>query len=634
MTKSRIIASYIFVICTFIILFSRYFYLQLIDHGNLLQQSINNYSSIVAALPVRGGIIDRNGVILSDNKVSYVVAILPKSIKKSNDLFDKLSEYINITELDRKKYQTQLKHSKNYDWIIIKDDLSNTEVANLTAHGYEFPELSVFARTKRYYPFDEIYSHSIGYVGRVSSNDKAKIDKSGQSNDYLSNDYIGKSGLEAYYEGYLRGQLGKKIIQTDAFGNEVGLIANTQATDGYTIELTIDNNLQQLAWKALGDNKGAIVAIDPQTGGILAYVSKPGFDPNWFIDGISNDDWDDLSNNSNKPLLNRASQGSYPPGSTFKPFMAIGSLYLGIRTPEQTMNDPGYYIIPGSTHKFRDSQPNGLGIINLTQAIMHSSDAYFYKLGLDMGIDRLDQVMNLFGFGAKTGIDLPHENPGLLPSRAWKAKRFSRDPYQKNWLAADSVNIGIGQGFNNYTPLQMAQATAILANDGIVIKPHFLNRILEKDGTTIESYRYAESRLPIPQSDIEVVKKAMQKVITEGNARQLGVGLKYTMAGKTGTAQVVGMNQDSRKAKFSGQEFKDHAWFIAFAPVDNPKIAVAVIVENGGWGASAAGPIARKLFDYYLIDKNNSTDNNQYLKFTPNNNQDGEENSDDDTEDN
>ena len=597
MKKSRLVAAYIFTLLTFITLFSRYGYLQLINHAQLLQKAINNYSSIVATEPVRGQIVDRNGVILANNEASYVLAALPKDLKGSQtQLFESLSKYINITPFDKKKFYASKNNSKNYDWVIIKDDLSDSEIANLTAHAFKFPQVSVFARIKRNYPFDEVYSHSVGYVGRLSQKDKQKT----SSKDYLSNDYIGKSGLEEYYEKTLRGYLGKKSIKTDANGNEVGLLDNIAAVDGNTLNLTLDNNLQQLAWKLLGDNKGAIVAIDPRDGGILAFVSKPGFNPNWFIDGISLDDWGDLMDDPKKPLLNRGAQGTYPPGSTFKPFLALSALFLGIRTQDSTMYDPGYYEIPGSSHRFRDSEKVGKGTINLFEAITYSSDTFFYKLGLDIGIDRADKVMPLFGFGSKTGVDLPIEESGLLPSRAWKEKHF-HDDYQKNWQAADSVVFGIGQGLNHYTPIQMAFATTIIANEGKVIKPHFFRSASDKNNVVVESYVVESSMLPISNSDFKFIKSAMQNVINKGTAAGISGGLQYTMAGKTGTAQVVAMNKDNRSSKFQGKQYKDHAWFIGFAPVDNPKIAIAVIVENAGWGASNAAPIARKVFDYYLL---------------------------------
>lgn len=633
MTKSRVIASYIFVTCSFIILLLRFAYLQLIDHTFLLQQSVNNYSSIVSTLPVRGTIIDKNGIILADNKVSYLVAALPRDLKNSEDLFNKLTQYFIFSEFDKKKYLTMLKNSKKYDWVIIKDDLSDLEIANLTAHIYEFPQISVFAHIKRYYPFEDLYSHSIGYVGRISNLDKKKLDSSGKLNEYVMSDYIGKNGLEQFYEEVLRGQLGKKIIKTDALGNEVGLIANTQAVDGKTLQLTLDNKLQQLAWDLLGDRKGAIVALDPQTGGVLAFVSKPGFDPNWFIDGISLDDWDELTQDLRNPLLNRAAQGSYPPGSTFKPFMALSALYLNIRKPETPYNDRGVYVIPGSWHEFRDmTHPKGLGIIDMYKAITVSSDTYFYKLGVDMGIDKIDKVMPYFGFGKKTGIDLPQENLGLLPSRAWKAKRFAKDSYQKNWQVADSVTIAIGQGFNHYTPLQMAFATSIIANEGKAIRPHFLDKVIDKNGIVLSTYIAESEIIPIPKKEINFIKSAMENVVENGTAQSIGRNLEYSMAGKTGTAQVVALGKNSHAAKFSGDKYKDHSWFIAFAPVDNPKIAIAIIVENAGFGITVAAPIARKLFDQYILSSKNNAIKNSNTDIDDNNVNDTEEDKEGDTD--
>jgi len=620
MSKSRVIAAYLFVITGVVILLLRYAFLQINDHQDLLTKSVENYSSIVATQPVRGGILDKNGVILADNSVSYAIAILPKDNSNSAELFATLESYINLTALDKKKYSKQLRQSKNYDWVIIKDDLSNTEVANLTSHSYLFPKVNIFAHTKRYYPFSEVYSHSIGYVSRVSQTDKKKLDSQGALQNYLANDYIGKNGLEQQYESLLRGKIGKKIIRTDAHGNEVGLISNLPATDGYTLQLTIDNVLQQQASQMLGNRKGAVVALDPQTGGVLVFVSKPGYDPGLFLDGITPDDWEDLQQDEKNPLLNRGAQGTYPPGSTFKPFMAAAALYLGVRSPQYRYNDIGYYVIPGSSRRFKNSGGGrALGTLDIVRAIALSSDAFFFKLGLDMGVDRMDKGISLFGLGSKTGIDLPQENTGLLPSRAWKARRFAKDEYQKNWQAADSVNMGVGQGFNHYTPLQMAFAVSILANDGVFYRPHFLSKVIDKTGKTIATYSESQQEIPIPKADLELVKKGMQQVMQIGTGARLGVGLKYTMAGKTGTAQVVALAAGSRHAKFAGEKYKDHSWFIAFAPVDKPKIAIAIVVENGGWGATAAAPIARAIFDTYLLgaESQESMVINKYKKFIP-----------------
>lgn len=619
MNKSRIIAAYLFVLIGITVLLSRYAFLQISDHQALLSKSIDNYSSVVAAQPVRGAIIDSESVVLADNRVSYAVAILPRDAKNIESVFVGLESQINFTAFDKKKYYKQLRLSKNYDWVIIKDDLSNVEVANLTAHSYSFPNLNVFAHTKRYYPFQDLYAHSIGYVGRVSVIDKKKLNSSGTLSNYVSNDYIGKSGLEQQYESALRGSLGKKVIRTDAYGNEVGLVSNNPADDGYTLQLTINNRLQQKASQLLGDRKGSVVAIDPQTGGVLVFVSKPSYDANLFLDGISPTDWEDLQNDKGNPLLNRSAQGTYPPGSTFKPFLAAVALYSGVRTASYRFHDVGYFTLPGSSHKFRNSGNEVLGTIGIVDAVTHSSDAFFYKLGLDMGIDRMDKTLPFFGLGSKTGIDLPQEATGLLPSREWKAKRFAKDPYQRSWLPADSVTMGIGQGFNHYTPLQMAYATSILADDGVAHRPHLLNRVLDKSGNVVYNYQQSQTTIPISKADLDLIKLGMQRVMQIGTGNKVGAGVKYTMAGKTGTAQVVALQQNSRKSKFSGSQYKDHSWFIAFAPVENPKIAIAVIVENGGWGASAAGPIVRQIFDSYLLQSESSNQESQvkYKKFTP-----------------
>lgn len=635
MNKSRVVSAYLFVVSVVVILGMRYAWIQISDHQVLLERSVKNYSSIVATQPVRGVIIDSESVILADNKLSYAVAVLPKNSRNNiESIFDFLSSRINLTSFDKKKYYKQLNVSKNYDWVIIKDGLSNIEVAKLIADNYLMPNLNIFAHTKRNYPFHELYAHSIGYVGRISQHDKGKIESAGLSANYMANDYFGKSGLEQYYESYLRGTIGKKVIRTDAYGNEVGLIENTAAIDGYTLQLTINNRLQQKASQLLGDRKGAIVALDPSNGGVLAFVSKPSYDANMFLDGISPSDWDDLRDDDRNPLLNRCIQGTYPPGSIFKPFLAASALYAGVRTPGYRFNDIGYFTLPGSTHRFRNSGNEVLGNIGIVDAVAHSSDAFFYKLGLDMGIDRMDATLSMFGLGSKTGIDLPRENSGLLPSREWKAKRFANNPYQKNWLPADSVTMGVGQGFNTYTPLQMAFATSILANDGIVRKPHLLDKVLRKDGSIQSIYIESEEKIKISKSDLNLVKQGMVRVMQVGTGKRVAAGALYSMAGKTGTAQVVALQQGTRKAKFTGAKYKDHSWFIAFAPVENPKIAIAVLVENGGFGAAVAGPIVRQLFDDYLLYKSPSTPEsgiieNTYKKYKPSNDSVVKENNDD-----
>lgn len=606
MNKSKIIFAYTISSIFLIIIIIRYTFLQIIGHNQLLQKSINNYSSILTILPVRGSILDRNNEILANNKISYAIGILAKDYKKNTTIFNELNNYINITNIDKIKFRKQLNKTRNYDLIIIKDDLNDREIANFTSHNYLFPQITIFARTKRDYPYSELYAHSIGYVGKITANDLKKLKNNNK--DYLHNDYIGKTGLEEYYEILLRGKVGKKIIQTDSLGNELGLISNSPAKNGLNIKVTLDNNLQNLAYSLLENHSGAIIAIDPQNGDILTFASNPTYNPNWFIDGINSEEWYDINNDDKKPLLNRVSQSSYPPGSTFKPFLALIALEMGFRNETYKYYDYGYFSIPGNNHKFRDNDhPNGLGYIDMKTAISLSSDTFFYKLAYDMGINNIDKSLTIFGFGRKTNVDLPIEATGLLPSKEWKAKKFAKDNYQKNWLPADSVTIGIGQGFNHYTPIQMAYFTSIIANNGTAVTPHFLKAIIYDDQSKIETYKPITHKLNIKQDNLNYIKKAMQLVVTNGTAKNISYGLKYTMAGKTGTAQVVSTVKNGRAQKFAGHKYKDHSWFIAFAPIEKPQIAIAIIIENGGFGASVAAPIARKIFDAYLLKIESST---------------------------
>lgn len=603
MNKSRIVCAYLFVIMAILTLIARYTYLQTYQYKNFLNKSISNYSSTTVIMPIRGDIVDKNNEVLATNHSAYAAFALAKDLKLDESLLPNFKKYVDLTDVDQKKLKKQLANAKNYDWVIVKDDLSDAQIASLVANRLKLGNIEVMARTKRVYPFNDLYAHSLGYVSRVSGNDKSKLASKGLLNSYAANDYIGKSGLEAEYETFLKGKLGSKVVQTDAYGNEIKLISKQPAVNGYVIKTTLDNELQSYASSLLGGSKGAIVALDPQTGGVLAFVSKPSYNTNLFIDGIDPDSWDELRLSDRKPLLNRATQGTYPPGSTFKPFLALAALNEHVRTTDWSMNDPGYYMLPGSTRKFRDSNPAGFGVVNMAKAIQVSSDAYFYKLGVDMGIDRASKQMSYFGFGSKTGIDLPNELSGLLPTREWKEKRFKNNPHQNTWLPADSVTFGIGQGFNNYTPLQLAYATSIVANNGVIHKPHFISQVLNSEGGVVVDYNKTESIgiLPMSQENIQFIKHAMQSVVTSGTSKMAFQGIPYTAAGKTGTAQVVSMAQNSRKRMRNGDAYKDHAWFIAFAPVDNPKIAVAILIENGGWGASAAAPLARRLFDYYLL---------------------------------
>jgi penicillin-binding protein 2 len=503
-----------------------------------------------------------------------------------------------------KKFQEE---SKDYEPVPLKLKLTDEEAARVASQAWRFPGVEVKARLFRDYPYKELTSHVLGYIGRINQNDQDKLDDEGKTANYRGTNYIGKTGLEYVYEDELHGTTGFEELETDANGRVIRSLRRIPPLHGNTLKLSLDIKLQQVADKLFGDRRGALVAIDPQTGGVLAFLSKPGFDPGLFIDGIDAQTWSALNDDWQKPLINRAIRGVYPPGSTFKPFMAMAALESGMAKPNEIRPAPAYFVLPGSNHQFRDSNKHGNGMVNIARAIQVSSDTYFYRLAWEMGIDRINPLVGQFGLGSKTGIDLDGEATGVLPSKEWKAKRFAKYPEPvRRWYPADVVSIGIGQGFNAYTPLQMANGVAALSNDGLMYRPHLVQGIEDaKTGKMREIPPVLAKRIPFKQENFELVKHAMEMVLQPGGtAARIGAGLKYSMAGKTGTAQVVAIKQGAKyNASALAEQYRDHSWFVAFAPVDHPKIATAVIVENAGWGASAAAPITRALYDFYLTGK-------------------------------
>lgn len=598
----RFFAAIVLVLCAFGILFGRFFWLQLLQHEKFSTLAENNRISLVPVPPARGIIKDRNGVVLADNYSAYTLEIIPGKVKDVEATINDLSQLINIDTKDRRRFKKIQEDSKNYESIPIRIGITDEEIARFAANSYRFPGVEIKARLFRTYPLETSASHIIGHIGRINERDIERLTDNDELANYRGTTYIGKMGLELSYESVLHGKTGYEELEVEASGRAVRALKRSAPEPGKNLILSVDMGLQQTAEKLFGNHNGALVAIDPKTGGILAFVSQPGFDPNLFVDGIDSQSWNELNNSPDKPLLNRALRGEYPPGSTFKPFIALGALEMGVRTPQQTINDPGYYMFGG--HKFRDSNPRGRGAVNMPLAITVSSDTYFYILANDMGIERISDFVGKFGLGSLTNIDLPGEKTGVLPSPAWKKKRFKK-PEQQVWYAGETISIGIGQGYNSYTPLQMAQATAILANNGVVFKPHLVKFIEDpKTGQKTVIEPTPVKSLHFKPENLAVVKQGMVNVVRNGTAARIFAGAPYQAAGKTGTAQVVGIKQNERYvASRLAKQHRDHSWFIAYAPADNPTIALAVIVENGGWGASAAGPIARKVLDYYLLGK-------------------------------
>ena len=602
----RLLVAFILIVIFFSILLARFFYLQVTQHNEFSGQASSNRITLIPTPPVRGEIVDINGVPLAKNYPVFSLEVIPSRIEgKMEDVIEALKKYVDITPTDLKRFKKYRESYRKFENIPLKLRLTDEEAARLSVHLREFKGIEVNSRTFREYPYGKLTSHFLGYIGRISDKDKEMLEEEGLTALYRGSTHIGKSGLEKYYEHQLHGVPGYQEVEKDAYGNIVRVLKNVPSKMGQTLRLGMDIRMQQEADRILGDRRGALVAINPQDGTVLAFVSKPSFDPNLFIDGIDSDTWKMLNDDWKKPLINRVTQGLYPPGSTFKPFMGMALLESGKITQNTIVPAPGAWSIPGSRHIFRDSVRSGHGSANLSKAIQVSSDTFFYRLGYEMGIDKASPYLAQFGFGQKTGIDLPSEYTGVLPSREWKAKRFAKssDPTAKEWRAGEMVSVSIGQGYNAYTPLQMAHATASLANNGVVYQPHLVKEVLDFGARKITRINpNPERQIPFKADNFEYVKRAMEKVLKPGGtAHRIGGGLAYTMGGKTGTAQVVQIKQGGRyNAAALLEQHRDHAWFISFAPLEKPEIAIAVILENGGWGAYAA-PLAREMTDFYML---------------------------------
>ncbi len=596
--KVRLVVLTFFVLLMFALLFTRFVYLQVLQYRHYHTLAEANRISVVPATPGRGVISDRNGVPLAYNYTAHTLEITPGKSGDVDATIDSLSQIVDISPRDRRRFRQLLEESKSFESLPIRSRLSDEETARFAAHRYRFPGVEIKARLFRQYPQGELFSHVIGYIGRINPKELERLDESGELANYRGTDTIGKIGLEQSYERLLHGTTGVEQVEIDSAGRAVRLLSRTPPTSGANLVLKLDAGLQALAFKAFGDRRGALVALDPQSGGVLAFVSKPGFDPNLFVDGIDPQSWNELRNSPDRPMLNRALAGTYPPGSTFKPYMALAALTYGKRTPQQGISDPGFYWM--GNHQFRDDLVGGHGWVDMYKSIVVSCDTYYYILANDLGIDAIAKFMSQIGFGSRSGIDLTGEAAGTLPSKEWKKKRFNRD-----WFAGETVSIAIGQGYNAYTPLQMASAMATLANDGVMFRPHivdFIEDVRTKGRTPVEPQPLRT--LEWNPEHIAVIKKALIGVNKEGTGAGVFAGAEYSSGGKTGTAQVIGIKQGDKYIESRVQErYRDHALFIAYAPADNPRIALALIVENAGFGARAAAPIARQVLDYFLLGK-------------------------------
>lgn len=598
--QTRVMVLQGVVLLCFALLGMRLFYLQVIRHDDLLEQAENNRTAILPTVPNRGTIIDRNGIVLANNYSAYTLEITPSRVKDLEATIDSLSEIIDIPVRDRRRFKRLREESKNFDSLPIRSRLTEEEVAKFSAQQYRFPGVEIKARLFRNYPFGHLASHVVGYIGRINQKEKELIEESDEEGNYRGTQYIGKLGVEQKYERELHGITGVQEVETSAGGKAVRRLASRPATPGQNVVLSIDIKLQKMIEDLYGDRRGALVALDPRTGEILAFVSKPTFDPNLFVDGIDSESWKALSESIDKPLLNRAIRGTYPPGSTYKPFMALAALETGKRSASEIINDSGSWSYGG--HTFRSHGDTGLGPVDMVKSIVMSSNVYYYSLANTMGVDAIHDFMKPLGFGQITGIDLPGELRGVLPSTQWKKNAYKK-PEQQKWYGGETISLGIGQGYNAFTMLQLATATATLANGGMQLKPRLvaatqdpIQRIDRSIDTT------APINLSFKPENVAVVRQGLIGVAREGTSARVFAGTPYQSAGKTGTAQAVTIGQkDKYNASKLEEHQRDHALYMAFAPAENPQIALAMVVENAGFGAAQAAPIARRVFDYWLL---------------------------------
>lgn len=590
-----------FVLILFLVLYTRFYYLQVTQQEHYHTLAEANRISISPLVPNRGLIYDRGGRVLAQNYSAYTLEVVPSKIQDLESTLNELAAIIDITPTDRQRFRKLLKESKRFKSLPIRNRLTDEEIAAFAVNRYRFPGVEIRARVLRQYPEKETVSHVIGYISRINDQDLELLERHGELNNYRGSLHIGKIGIEQSYEKQLHGITGFEEVETDAAGRSIRVLSRTPPIPGNNLILSLDLGLQEAAEKAFGDQRGALVALDPNNGEVLAFVSKPGYDNNLFIGGIDQENWNLLNNSIDRPLNNRALRGVYPPGSTFKPFMALAALELGKRTPEYSMSDPGYFSLPGVERRYRDWKPGGHGRVDLHKSLVVSCDTYYYSLANDLGIDNIHSFIGQFGLGKRTGIDIEGEVAGLLPSSTWKMNQ-----YKQKWYAGDTISVSIGQGYNLTTPLQLAFATMIIANNGKAYLPRLVKQIQNSQTGEIEDIpAKLLYSLNLKPKNLDLVKSALVDVTRPGGtAAKAGANAAYTFAGKTGTSQVIGIKQGERyNEKTINERHRDHAMFIAYAPAENPKIALAVLVENTGTGGSTAAPIARKVFDYFLLGK-------------------------------
>lgn len=598
----RCLVAAVVVIALFSVLGARLWYLQVVRYEGLAAQADQNRIAVMPLPPRRGEVMDRNGEIIARNYRDYILTVTPAYAQRDLDgLLDELGTVVYLSPRDKRLFLQAVHQGSRYRPHLLRKNLNEVEASWFAAQSYRFPGVNLEARWVREYPQKETAAHVIGYVGRISAADEERLEEEGRLGNYRGTSVIGKKGIELTWEEKLHGQTGLKEVEVTASGRPVRVLNRIEPVPGYDLRLSLDLGLQRLAERLFAGYRGALVAIEPATGEVLAFVSSPSFDPNLFIDGIDTESWRKLNESEDRPLINRPLFGTYPIGSTYKPFVALAALEMNKRDPKERIYDPGYFEFGGQ--RFRNAGGASYGYTDMHRAIVVSSDTYFYSLGPEIGVDNLHDFSKQFGFGQITGIDLDGERQGILPSREWKRQYFS-EPEQQRWYAGETVSVAVGQGYNSFTLLQLAQATAVLANDGVYMPPHLVTALIDPHTGEVQPLaREPSHTIDLKPEHLEVIKNAMVDVIRSGTARAAFRDAPYQAAGKTGTAQVFSLRGAKYKAEEIEERLRDHALFMAYAPADDPQIALALLVENAGWGATVAAPIARKIFDYWLLER-------------------------------
>ena len=603
MFRNRVVVAGGFVFLMVLLLVARMVDLQLFQHDHYTTLSDDNRVHTISLAPSRGRIYDRNGILLANNQTTFRLEITPNKVEDLENTLQRLQALIKVDDEDLERFHKEHRRSRRFKATPLRFSLNEEEVARFEVNRHQFPGVRIQDYQSRYYPLHTLSAHIIGYIGRINEQELQELDPT----TYQATEHVGKTGIEHYYENILHGTPGVRQVESNVLGRVIRVLEETQPTHGDDIFLTIDSKLQAIAVEAMGSYRGATVAINPKSGEILSMVSKPSFNANLFVNGIGRKDYQQLRDSKERPLFNRFLRGQYPPGSTVKPLVALAGLELGHTHAEDKTWCPGWFRIKGYKHKYRDWKKRGHGKTNVEKAIVESCDVYFYDLAFEMGIDAFSQYMGQFGFGSRTGTDITGEQPGVLPSREWK--KINRE---EPWYPGETLSVGIGQGFFTTPPLQLASAIATLANQGQRMQPHLLYATQGAGSETPQLQPYQPlNQLPIlEQKNWDKVHDSMRRVVhsKRGTAKRIGRKSKYTIAGKTGTAQVYTVKQDEEYNEDEIPEhLRDHALFVAFAPLEDPEIAIAVIVENGGHGGSVAAPIAKKIMDRYLLESHTGT---------------------------